>query len=129
MVYYQAVARAQCAPVCAEYDSDSLRFIGASSTDEASSRLQMMVSLLRALGRDDAFALFEEALASPQFYTRWHVMREMLAMDADAALPSLRRMAADDPHPDIRAAAQQTLKMFFEAEPAATTEGDVACPA
>ena len=114
---FQAVARAGSAPVGVEYDSDSLAFIGASSTDEASSRVQMMVSLLRALGRDDAFPLFEEALASPLFYTRWHVMREMLAMDAEAALPSLRRLAEADPHPDIRAAAQHTLELFFEEEP------------
>ena len=83
----------------------AMRFIGASSTDEASSRVQMMVSLLRAMEREDALPLIVEALASPQFYTRWHVMREMLAMDAEAALPSLRRMAAGDPHPEVRAAA------------------------
>lgn len=120
ILFFQAVARAGCAPIGVEYDSDSLAFIGASSTDEASSRLQMMVSLLRALGRDDAFPLLEEALESPQFYTRWHVMREMLAMDADAALPSLRAMASEDPHPDIRAAAGQTLQLFF---------GEASCPA
>lgn len=120
ILFFQAVARAGCAPVGVEYDSDSFACIGASSTDEASSRLQMMVSLLRALGRDDAFPLFEEALASPQFYTRWHVMREMLAMDAEAALPSLKHMAEADPHPDIRAAARQTLDLFFE---------DASCPA
>lgn len=130
MVFLQAVARAGCAPVGTEYDSDTLRFIGASSTDEASSRLEMMVSLLRALGRDDAFPLFEEALASPQFYTRWHVMREMLSLDAEAALPKLRKMAEEDPHPDIRAAARQTLELFFpdRAEPAAD-EGGIACRA
>ena len=43
---------------------------------------------------------------SPHFYTRWHVMRELLALDADAALPHLRRMAASDPHPEVRAAAR-----------------------
>ena len=83
-----------------------LAFIGASSTDEASSRVQMMVSLLRTMEREDALPLIEEALASPHFYTRWHIMRELLAMDADAALPPLRRMAADDPHPEVRAAAR-----------------------
>ena len=129
ILFFQAVARAGCATVGVEYDSDSLKFIGASSTDEASSRLQMMVSLLRALGRDDAFPLFEEALKSPQFYTRWHVMREMLAMDADAALPSLRRMAEEDPHRDIRAAAGQTLAMFFGGEGEARDQGELACPA
>ena len=129
ILFFQAVARAGCAPVSAEFDSDTLELIGASSTDEASSRLQMMVSLLRALGREDAFPLFEEAMAGAQFYTRWHIMREMLAMDADAALPTLRRMAAEDPHPDIRAAARQTLAMFFDAHSDAESGGAMACPA
>jgi len=117
ILFFQAVARAGCAPVGAEYDSDSLAFLGASSTDEASSRLQMMVTLLRAQERDDAFPIFEEALAGAPFYTRWHIMREMLAMDADAALPALRRMAEHDPHPDIRAAARQSLALFFADQP------------
>lgn len=130
IVILQAVVRAGCGPVGTEYDHDSRRFIGASSTDEVSSRLQMMVSLLRAMDREDAFPLLEEALASPQFYTRWYVMREMLAMDADAALPSLRRMAAGDPHPEVRATAQQALEMFFGDEtPASPSEGDVECRA
>ncbi len=115
ILFFQAVARAGCAPVGTEYDSDSLQLIGASSTDEPSSRIQMMVSLLRALGRDDAFPLLEESLRGAHFYTRWHIMREMLAMDAEASLPALRRMADGDPHPDVRAAARQTIDLFFEA--------------
>ena len=114
ILYFQAVTRAGCAPVSAEYDSESLAFLGSSSTDEASSRLQMIVSLLRAFERDDAFPVIAQLLDAPQFYTRWHVMREMLAIDADAALPALRRMADEDPHPDVRAAARQTLELFFE---------------
>jgi len=127
IVFFQAVARAGCAMVGVEYDSESHQCIGASSTDEASSRLQMMVSLMRVMGRDDAFPLLEEALASPQFYTRWHVMREMVAMDAEAAVPSLRRMAAGDPHPDVRTAARRTLALI-EADDG-HAEGETACPA
>jgi hypothetical protein len=59
-----------------------------------------------------------ELLKSPHFYTRWHIMREMLALDAEAALPDLQRLAAQDPHPEVRAAARQTLELFFEDEPA-----------
>ncbi len=113
MLYFQAMAKPGAAPLAAEYDSKTLAFIGASSTDEASSRVQMMVSMLRVMERDDALPLLAEALASPHFYTRWHVMRELLAMDAEAALPPLRRMATSDPHPEVRAAARQTLEMFF----------------
>jgi hypothetical protein len=130
MVYFQATASATQAPVIAEYDSKSLSFIGASSADEVSSRVQMMVSLLRAMAREDALPLIEEALASPHFYTRWYIMREYLAMDAEAALPSLRRMAANDRHPEVRAAARQTLELFFEDEVAAAAErGDYRCRA
>ena len=120
IVYFQAAARAGAAPVGAEYDSDTGAFVGASSTDEASSRLEMMVSLLRAMDRTDAMPVIAEALASPQFHTRWHVMREMLALDAEGALPALKAMAADDPHPEIRAAALQTLGLFFEGAQAAS---------
>lgn len=123
MVYFQAMVRHGGAPVTAEYDRASLRFLSASSTDEASSRVQMMVSLLRTMDREDALPLMEKELESPHFYTRWHVMREMLALDADAALPALRRMAAGDSHPEVRAAAQRTLTMYFPDQEAAS------CPA
>ena len=82
----------------------------------------MMVSLLRTMEREDSVPLLEEALASPHFYTRWHVMRELLALDAEAAHPHLRRMAEADPHPEVRAAARQTLDLFFADEAAPETQ-------
>jgi hypothetical protein len=119
ILYFHATVRPEAAPLSAEYDSRTFAFVGASSTDEEASRIQMMVSMLRTMEREDAVPLIEEALASPHFYTRWHVMRELLALDADAAQPHLKRMAADDPHPEVRAAARQTLDLFFVDEVAA----------
>jgi hypothetical protein len=128
IVYFHAMVRTEAAPLATEYDAGSLAFAGASSTDEAASRMQIMVSLLRAMEREDAVPLMVEVLASPYFYTRWHVMREMLALDADAAHPHLRRMAESDPHPEVRAAARQTLDLFFADAADGTGEG-LACPA
>ena len=125
LIFFQALVRVDAAPVSIEYDSKTMSFIGASSTDEASSRVEMIVSLLRTMEREDAVPLIIEALDSPHFYTRWHIMRELLALDADAALPHLRRMADGDPHPEVRAAAGQTLQLFFADEPAAA--GDAQC--
>ena len=116
ILYLQAMVRTGAAPLTAEYDSETRGFIGATSTDEASSRVQMMATLLREMERDDAVPVLLDSLASPHFYTRWHIMRELLALDAEAALPELRRMAAEDPHPEVRAAAAQTLKLFFAEE-------------
>jgi len=119
MVFFQAMVRIGGAPITAEYDRETLAFLSASSTDEASSRVQMMASLLRTMDREDALPLLERELESPQFFTRWYVMREMLALNAEAALPALKRMAAGDPHPEIRATASRTLQMFFPGEVAA----------
>jgi hypothetical protein len=127
LIFFQALVRVDAAPVATEYDSRSLSLIGASSTDEASSRVQMMVSVLRTMDREDAAPLIAEALDNPHFYARWHIMRELLALDADVALPQLRRMAADDPHPEVRAAARQTLDLFFADAPAPA--GEAQCPA
>ena len=116
MLYLQAMVRPGAAPLTAEYDSETRRFIGTTSTDEASSRVQMMATLLREMDREDAVPVLRELLGSPHFYTRWHIMRELLALDAEAALPDLRRLAEQDPHPEVRAAASQTLRLFFEVE-------------
>lgn len=118
IVYLQATIQTGAAPLTVEYDSQTLAFVNASSTDEASSRVQMMVTLLRAMDRADAVPVLRQLLNSPHFYVRWHIMREMLALDAEAALPDLRRLAATDPHPEVRAAARQTLELFFDDEPA-----------
>ena len=126
IVYFQAVIRGGAAPVTAEYDAQTRGFIGASSTDEAASRIQMMASLLRAMEREDALPLLEAAIADAQFHTRWHLMREMLAIDATFALPSLRRMAAGDPNPDVRAAAADVLARFFPDD--ASTDGEEPMP-
>jgi hypothetical protein len=116
MLCLQATVQVEAAPLSIDYDSRTLQYLGATSTDEASSRTQMMVTLLRCLDRADAMPVIEQALASPHFYTRWHVMREMLALDAEAALPILRRMARADPHPEVRFAATQALQLFFDEE-------------
>ncbi|HEX8511900.1 MAG TPA: HEAT repeat domain-containing protein [Allosphingosinicella sp.] len=116
MVYIHMSTPAGAAPLVAEYDSDSLEFIGGSSADEANSRTLMMLSLLRLMKRGDAAPLFREALGSSHFYARWHAMREYLALDLTLALPHLREMAQGDPHPEVRVAAARTLETFFSGE-------------
>jgi HEAT repeat protein len=127
IVYLQAATPLEAAPLSVEYDSSTLAFAAASSTDEAASRVQMMLTLLRLLERSDAAPLFGEALRSPHFYVRWHAMRELLALDAGSALPDLRAMAEGDPHPDVRAAAAQTLEAFFPASRSAAAEEAEPC--
>jgi len=127
IVYLQATIQTGAAPLTVEYDSDTHVFINATSTDEESSRVQMMATLLREMDRGEAVPVLRELLKSPHFYTRWHIMRELLALDAEAALPDLQRLAEKDPHPEVRAAARQTLDLFFHDEP--TVEEAQACHA
>lgn len=126
LVYLFASTALESGPVGAEYDSETLELVAASSTDDAGSRIQMMLALLRAMGRSDAAPIFAERLAATHFHARWQAMRELLALDCEFALPHLRAMAAGDPHEEVRAAAAETLAEFF-CEPPASLESP--CPA
>ena len=97
-----------------EYDPTTGRLIRAAAAGRATSFRQMGLAVLRAFGRSDAAPLFAAALNDDDFAMRWQVMRELVALDPQAALPPLGTMAADDPHPEVRAAAQATLAILRE---------------
>ena len=109
MVIVQAEVKADHAPVSVEYDAASGDYVACSAADDSASRIQMITTLLRLLGRDGAFGAIADFLQHPSFFVRWHVMRDLLGIDLEAALPHLKRMAARDPHPEIRQAARATL--------------------
>jgi hypothetical protein len=91
------------------FDRATGALLRASATDEADSRAQLLLSLLRASGRADAADCFAEASRSEASGLRWEAMREWLLTDAAAALPRLAEMATGDPDHDVRAAAAATL--------------------
>jgi HEAT repeat protein len=124
LVYLFAATPLGAGPVAVDYDPHTLRAMAASSTDDAGSRTQMMLALLRTMGRADAAPLFAQLLDARHFHSRWQAMREFVALDADSALPHLRHMAERDPHREVRAAAAATLAAFFPD----LTEVPVPCP-
>lgn len=108
-VVLQASLKTGQAPVGAEYDAETRRFLGCSAVDEGDCRIQMVATLARLLGHEQAFAAIAPFVNHTSFFVRWHAMKELLGIDAGAALPRLKAMAARDPHPDARAAARQVL--------------------
>ncbi len=106
----QAAIKTGQAPLSVEYDATTGAYLGCSAADDTDSRIQMMATLLRKLGGGEAaFAAIVPFLDHPRFFVRWHAMRELLGIDARAAQPRLAAMAARDPHPEVRTAAQATL--------------------
>jgi hypothetical protein len=109
--------RGGAAPLMREYWIGDGTLVRTASLDDAGSRTRMLLTLLRLSGRHDAGEAFEAATRALAFDLRWAAMREWLALDVAAALPRLRDMA-DDPHPEVRAAARATLP-----------HAEAACPA
>ncbi|WP_129790440.1 HEAT repeat domain-containing protein [Sphingosinicella sp. CPCC 101087] len=109
LLLLQATAKPDRAPVSVEYDSESHEYVGCSAADDSASRIQMLTTLLRKLGHDAAVPAMAEFLDHPNFFVRWHVMRELLGLDVVAAMPHLKRMAARDRHPETRRAARAVL--------------------
>lgn len=109
LVVLQASISADQAPLSVEYDAAGGHYVGCSATEDAASRIQFIASVLRRLEGEDASAAVAAVLDHPSFFVRWHVMRELLCMDADIALPHLCDMAKSDPHPEARRAAAAVL--------------------
>ena len=114
VVTLTALVRPEAAPLAREYTLPSGTLLRVAALGEEASRTHMLLTLLRLSGRADAATCFEEATRSAAFHLRWSAMREWLALDLTAALPRLARMAAADPHPEVRAAARTTLLMTRE---------------
>ena len=90
LVILQATVKPDRAPLSVEYDAATGAYVGCSAADDSASRIQMIATLLRKLGHDAAFPAIAAFLDHPNFFVRWHVMRELLGLDAAAALPHLR---------------------------------------
>jgi len=109
LLILQAEISLDAAPLSVEYDSATHEYVGCSATGDGASRIQMIATLLRRLGADSAIPALAGFLDHQDFFVRWHVMRELLGLDAEAALPHLKRMAARDPHGEVRRAARAVL--------------------
>lgn len=94
------------------HDIVSGRLIHVAASRRHSSFRQMALALLAAMERRTAAPLFLTATHAEDFAARWAAMRDLVALDPAAAHPRLVQMAADDPHPEVRAAATATLALY-----------------
>ncbi|WP_194953684.1 HEAT repeat domain-containing protein [Sphingopyxis solisilvae] len=99
------------------YDPVTGRLLHISASSRDSSFRTMALTLLRHMQHRDAAPLFVAETRSPDFAARWHAMRELIALSPTAAHAPLAAMAADDPHPEVRAAAKATLALFNKPSP------------
>ena len=109
MVILQADIALEAAPLQVAYSATTNAYTGSIAVDGLSSRIQMLSTLLRTMEREDAIETLREYLHHKDFFVRWHVMRELIALNAVAALPDLARMAESDPRQEIRSAAARML--------------------
>lgn len=109
LVLLHAEIKTGQASLVREYDSVSGEFVGCSAADDRASRIQFIATLARKLDPQRAFEPIAGQLDHGEFFVRWHAMKELLGIDTAAALPHLKRMAARDPHPDVRRAARSVL--------------------
>ncbi|GAB5349562.1 hypothetical protein [Alteriqipengyuania sp. 357] len=119
----QAEIFAGRAALLVEYDPDAHIPIAASSTDDGSSRTQMLLTFLRTRARACDYAILARFAEDERFFVRWHAVREWLLVDPTGAMPQLRRMSRADPHPDIRETASEIIFHLDNA----TAKGEAPC--
>ena len=92
----------------AEYDAETGEVLRVRQAQSHEGRTQMIVSLLRSLGRDDAIPIIADQIDSWPPHLRWHGVREALAIDSRAGITMLSAMAAEDPDAGLRSLAART---------------------
>lgn len=100
-------------PVALEIDVDTSEIVATTATSQAPTRLQMLTTVVRLFDRQDGFDEIRRLLRYDKHFVRWHAMREMLALDAERALPDLMHLRDADPQPSVRRAAGATINRFF----------------
>ena len=96
------------ASVAVECDAVTGKVLRRRQAQSHEGRTQMMVSLLRSLGRADAVSVIAEAISAWPPHLRWHGVREAIAMDSIAGAALLARLARSDPDAALRALASST---------------------
>lgn len=107
------------APFVREYDMATGALVRLAPADDRVARSEMLLTYLDTTGAVDG-VLLEPITRHPSFGLRWQAMRAWLQAEGMAALPRLRALAAEDPHPEVRAAAGATLARItarMEAQP------------
>ena len=118
LVMLHADITLDAAPVQVEYSAKTLEYVGCSAEDGIASRIQLLASFLRIMDREDAIDAMKPYLQHQDFFVRWHVMRELLALDANQVLEELSAMAREDAREEVRQVAARTLARLVEMQQA-----------
>lgn len=108
IVMLRLLVRDPEASVAVECDAATGRVLRRRQAQSHEGRTQMMVSLLRSLGRADTVPVIAEAISAWPPHLRWHGVREAIAMDSIAGTALLARLASSDPDAGVRALASRT---------------------
>lgn len=98
---------------CSRISVKDASVVSKSSSDLAWQRIFMYSSLLRLMDRTDAISSLGMHLKHEDPSLRWHVMREILAMDSNLAAPLLENLAQNDPCPDVKRLASNAIEKFY----------------
>jgi hypothetical protein len=94
------------------FDRTTLRPAGLSPIDPIESNVSTIFSLLAAVGERQSVEYLLPFLESERHFMRWNAIQAIAALDKDSSIAGLQRLA-DDPHPEVRAAARRSLAQLI----------------
>ena len=96
-------------PLCFHFEPESGRYMGASLATAADSQLLAFIVSMRATGTSELAPVLARYTEHASHWVRWETVKTVAELDSDLAVQLIRKLA-DDPHPEIRAAAHKTLE-------------------
>jgi hypothetical protein len=97
---------------CVKVNVEDAKITAKSSGDMLLQRAFMYSTVLRLMQKTDALSCMSGFLKHADPALRWHMMREMLALDLDYATPFLLDMASNDVSGQVKELAHKTVVKF-----------------
>lgn len=110
-----AVDRHNAAPVMIEFDVATSAPRKIRPVEKSAERVRLLTTALRLFGVEDRALLLAKFSSHPDFFIRWHAMRELVALKGTDAVDDLRRFLEVEQNPIVRRAADSTLTMLKSA--------------
>ncbi|BFT32284.1 hypothetical protein D210916BOD24_34600 [Alteromonas sp. D210916BOD_24] len=113
MIYHEVSGLDSQVKVIGEYNLSSLKLVGVSAANLASSRAEMFAEMVANLNHKASIPVLEKLGAHTDHFVRWSAAMNLYALDQDAGIHLIQKLT-QDPHPDVKATAQRCCEMFAE---------------
>jgi hypothetical protein len=95
-----------------EYNLKSLKPIRLALTNNAFGRINTSLRIISDIGNKNSIPMLQEFSKHKSHFIRWEAIRTLINIDFELAIKIIKKMSKDDPHIEVRNAAENSINLI-----------------